>query len=136
MSHIMVPMVVMVFWSILVLVYGAGLRYQAILTKQVKMNYFKIFSGETPPERMVQAGNHIRNLYEVPVLFYAACLSVVALELDIPSFATLAWVFVIARLCHGVIHMTYNHVAHRLVAFVVSVGCVAAQWILIALNLS
>ena len=57
------------------------------------------------------------NLFEVPSLFYTAGVLYIALEMSDSVPVTLAWLFVIARLIHTGIHLSYNNVMHRLVVF-------------------
>ena len=47
----------------------------------------------------------------------------------------LAWAYVALRVVHSLIHLSYNHVYHRLAAFVVSNGVLAALWALAGLGL-
>ena len=83
----------------------------------------------------VQAADNFRNLFEVPVLFYA--LGAVALALKhTPYWLVLgAWGFVALRLVHSVIHCTYNKVMHRLAAFAAGFGLLVALWVSFYLSL-
>lgn len=78
----------------------------------------------------VQAADNFRNLFEVPVLFYA--LAAVALAThQTPScwLVVGAWAFVGLRVMHSLIHCTYNKVMHRLAAFLASFGLLVALWV-------
>lgn len=59
------------------------------------------------------AADNFRNLFELPVLFYAAVL--VAAQTGQVGTATLAlaWAFVLLRVAHSAIQCTYNKVIHR-----------------------
>jgi len=83
----------------------------------------------------VQAADNFRNLFEVPVLFYA--LGAVALAThQTPSWLVAgAWVFVALRVVHSFIHCTYNKVMHRLAVFLASFGLLAALWVSFFLSL-
>ena len=74
-----------------------------------------------------RAADNFRNLFEVPVLFYVA--TVVAHAIGAVDLATvvIAWIFVVLRYVHSVIHVTYNGVMHRFTAYVA--GCLAL-WLL------
>ena len=78
------------------------------------------------------AADNFRNLFETPVLFYAAVLTVYAAELTSPLYVTLAWVYVVLRLVHSAIHCTYNKVMHRLSVFMAAFLALSLIWGLIA----
>jgi len=45
----------------------------------------------------------------------------------------LAWAFVILRLIQAVIHLTYNNIFHRMMAYSAGFGVVLVMWTLLAL---
>ena len=76
--------------------------------------------AELLPMTVNSAFNNFRNLCELPVLFYAACLALAMLGVnDIPTLA-LAWAFVIGRGVHSAIHCTANIVKWRFYAYAAS----------------
>jgi hypothetical protein len=83
----------------------------------------------------VQAADNFRNLFEVPVLFYA--LGAVALAThQVPSWLVVgAWGFVALRAAHSFIHCTYNKVMHRLAVFLASFALLVALWVAFFLSL-
>jgi hypothetical protein len=78
------------------------------------------------------AADNFRNLFETPLLFYAAVLTIYAAELTSPLYVTLAWVYVVLRLVHSAIHCTYNNVMHRLSVFMAAFLALSLIWGLIA----
>jgi hypothetical protein len=44
----------------------------------------------------------------------------------------LAWAFVALRIAHSAVHLTYNHVVHRMRVFALSVLVLLTLWIWIA----
>ena len=68
------------------------------------------------------------NLLELPVLFYAACLTMLATNRYDAAMLTLAWVFVASRIAHSLIHLLYNNVLHRLIAFGVGAITLVIMW--------
>ena len=68
------------------------------------------------------------NLLEMPVLFYVICLMLfVSARVD-QTFLYLAWAYVGLRVVHSLVHVTYNNVYHRLVAFTLSNFAVIVMW--------
>ena len=76
----------------------------------------------------VQASDNFRNLFEVPVLFYALC-AVLASAQHVSSFFVIgAWVYVALRCIHSFIHLTYNRVMHRFAVYVLSTVILFVLW--------
>lgn len=104
-------------------------RIRAVKEADIKGGYFKTFLGETPPDYMQKPTRQWANLYELPVLFYVVCITLLVLKLDDPLYAQMAYAFVGFRLIQAFIHTTYNNVNHRLLAFFLGLLTVAAMWI-------
>lgn len=83
----------------------------------------------------VAAADNFRNLFEVPVLFFAALPALALLGAAGPAAVTLAWAFVALRALHSLIHLTYNRVVHRFVVYVLGTLSAFALWGLVALAL-
>ena len=84
----------------------------------------------------VTAADNFRNLFEIPVLFFAVCLALAVTDTVTPVQIALAWTFVALRAVHSLIHVTYNRVVHRFAAYVASSLCVFAMWALFAVSLA
>ena len=82
-----------------------------------------------------RASDNFRNLFEAPVLFYAAVLTIHSAQLTGTACLVLAWLFVAVRIVHSSIHCTYNRVMHRFAAFVTSLGVLWILWGVIAYDL-
>jgi len=78
------------------------------------------------------ASNNLKNLFEMPVLFYVAVLLSLVLLIQDRSLVLLAWGFVVARIAHSAIHCTYNNVTHRFIAYLVSCLFLLFIWIRLA----
>lgn len=83
----------------------------------------------------VAPADNFRNLFEVPVLFYAVCLALAVTGLVTPLQLALAWLFVLSRIAHSVIHVTYNLVMHRFAVYALGTLTVFAMWALFAMSL-
>ena len=129
------PMFAMVILIVFIFIYGLQLRVMAVKKGQVHPGYFKVFDprNQQIPERILQHKNHADNLFQVPVLFYAACI-VAMLSEPTDTMVFLAWGFVLLRVVHSFIHLTYNNVVHRLVAFVVSNILLMVLWVQVVIS--
>ncbi|HLU60937.1 MAG TPA: MAPEG family protein [Gammaproteobacteria bacterium] len=64
-----------------------------------------------------QVSDNFMNLFELPVIFYALCLTLYVTGLATMIEVVLAWLFVAARALHTFIHVSYNRVVHRFLAY-------------------
>ena len=123
------PMFFMVMLTFVILVFTLRIRLAPVRRGGVSLSYYSMFQGEETPDLVIKTRRNVANLFEVPVLFYAAGVLYVALEMSDSVPVTLACLFVIARLIHNVIHLSYNNVMHRLVVFGVGNLSVLGMWI-------
>lgn len=131
------PMFAMVVLTFIVTLYLVYVRVQAVRAHQVPLRYFRLNSSSVElPAQAAAAGRHYSNLFEVPLLFYVTCLVAMQVGLQGPTIVTLAWIFVISRIFHALIHLSYNKVAHRTLAFAIGVFCILIMWLLMALTLA
>ena len=125
------PMVAMIALTFAAAVYMLAGRIGAVRQGAIRMSYWRVQSGAEPPEAVLKAGRHYSNLFEMPVLFYAACVTALALDLQGGGLLALAWAFVAARVVHTLIHLGYNNVSHRLAAFMLANVALLGMWGLI-----
>jgi hypothetical protein len=76
----------------------------------------------------VQASDNFKNLFEVPVLFYALCAVLTLAQSVSPFFVVGAWLYVALRYVHSFIHLTYNRVIHRFAVYVLSTVILFILW--------
>jgi len=78
--------------------------------------------------KRVESSDNFKNLFEVPVLFYALCACLAASDQVTPFFVVAAWVFVALRALHSFIHVTYNQVMHRFYSYAAGTVLVFVMW--------
>lgn len=80
-----------------------------------------------------EAANYaLMNLFEMPVLFYALMGLVLALGLGDAVFVAGGWLYVVLRAAQALIHITYNTVLHRGLAYLTSTSLLFLMWIRLA----
>jgi hypothetical protein len=85
--------------------------------------------------KRVEAADNFKNLFEVPVLFYVLCACLAAIDQVTPFFVIGAWVFVLLRALHSVIHVTYNQVMHRFYTYAAGTVLLYVMWGVFAFRL-
>jgi hypothetical protein len=69
------------------------------------------------PEEVSYPANNFRNLFELPVLFYALCLYLYVTATAGTVDVIAAWLFLVFRIVHSAIHCTVNIVIMRFAAY-------------------
>ncbi len=75
-----------------------------------------------------RASDNLRNLFELPVLFYAGVLVAHATGATSATLLVLAWSFVALRIVHSVVHCGYHRVMHRFGVYVAGSVVLWAMW--------
>ena len=100
-----------------ILLFTLRIRLVSVRRGGVSLSYYSMFKGEEMPDLVIKTCRKLANHVAVPVLFYAEGILYAALEMSDSVPVAMAWLFVIARLIYTGIHLSYNNVMHRLVAF-------------------
>lgn len=127
-ASILVPMLAVVLLTFIGFVRMAAARGAAVKGGHDPA-YYKAHLGTPEPEATVAAVRHYGNLFELPTLFYAACLTAFVLPAVGPWTLIFAWAWVAARVLQSAVHMSYNNTTHRGGAFIVGVLFMAALWV-------
>lgn len=130
---ILLPLLTMVFLTFAVWVYLYALRIPE--SKQLKMNLDGLQTRTQADKHLTVSApvsDNLKNLFEMPVLFYVAALLAIVLLIQDVLLIRLAWAFVILRIVHSVVHCTYNRVMHRFIAYLASCLFLILMWIRLA----
>jgi hypothetical protein len=76
--------------------------------------------------------DNLKNLFEVPVLFYTGVLLSMILMIQDSLLVQLSWGYVALRFVHSLVHCTYNRVMHRFIAYLASCLVLMLLWVRIA----
>ena len=131
-ASILVPMLAIVLLTFIGFIRMAMMRGAAVKAGH-DPNYYKAHLGTPEPEATVAAVRHYGNLFELPTIFYAACLTAFVLPAVGMWTLIFAWVYVAARYVQSLIHLTSNNTSQRGGAFVLGVVCTIALWVNIGL---
>jgi hypothetical protein len=76
--------------------------------------------GASLPAHINNASNNLKNLFEMPVVFYAVCAILLMTQRVDTLFLNAAWTYVGLRALHSLIHCTLNTVKFRFTAYFLS----------------
>ena len=97
--------------------------------------YFKTFEGEKPPRYVLQADQHLVNLFEAPMLFFVAGILSISLDTVDEYMLLFATFYVTTRVIHAYISLTNNRLLWRARIFILSSLILLIMWIwLVYLN--
>lgn len=81
------------------------------------------------PPQVSNPSDNLKNLFEMPTVFYAIVLYLYATsQVDTP-YVLAAWVFFVFRTLHSAVHCSFNFIPLRFVLYVISAG---ALWFMVA----
>lgn len=126
---ILYPMAALVMWTFAVVALVLIVRIRA--GRQGRITIRDLSLGESPqvPADVALLNRNFMNLLEMPVLFYVACLTLYVTKTADGTAVILAWLYVALRLCHSLVHITYNNVVHRASAYAASTVVLLVLWV-------
>ena len=117
---ILLPVLTLAFWTFIIFAIMAPARFYFLRMKHPQTAaHTKNLKGLLPPwtERVADNYNH---LFEQPVAFYVITLSIAVLNNIEPLMIQLAWAYVVLRVLHSIVQITFNFVPLRFTLFVTS----------------
>ena len=125
---ILFPMIALATLTFAVLLLIPVRRFRAGIAGQIRYDDFKFGESERVPPEVSIPNRNMMNLLELPMLFYVACLITLVIGRVDEYALALAWLYVGLRVVHSIIHVTYNRVRHRLIAFTLSNVVLVMFW--------
>jgi hypothetical protein len=106
------PVIVQVLMTLLIYVRLIKVKIRELKAGRVDMERRGIHE-DAWGESVMLINNNIRNQFELPVLFYVACVVLWALEAVGILALVAAWLFVLSRIAHTWVHLTSNYIPNR-----------------------
>jgi hypothetical protein len=135
-NEILYPMVALAALTFCVLLLIPIARFRAAGRGQVTARDFRYGESANVPGEVTLPNRNMMNLLELPMLFYVACLAFYVTGTVDTRAVYLAWAYVALRALHSLIHLTYNNVFHRLIAYAASNFALIALWVRWALAIA
>jgi hypothetical protein len=129
------PVFALAAWTLAVLLRVAFVRLSAAWRREVQPGDFRLGESPSVPASISLPNRNYMNLLELPVLFYVVCVIAYVTATANTLVVDLAWLYVLLRVVHSLIHLAYNNVVHRLAAFAASNFVLVGIWVLVGLAL-
>ena len=122
MTSLLMPAVVLMLITILVWVNMFIRRIVAVKAGGLEMQEYPTSEkfNAVLSDRAQAPANCYKNLFEVPIIFYALTTFVMLTAVGDAMFIKMAWAFVGLRAVQACVHCTYNRVMHRFYAYFAS----------------
>lgn len=133
---ILCPLFALAAWTFLVLLLIPFVRVQSVRRREIRPNDFKYGESQAVPPSVSIPNRNYMNLLEMPLLFYVVCLVLYVTAGASRLAIFVAWSYVALRIIHSLIHLTYNHVLHRLSAFTLSNAALVSLWVIAGVHVA
>lgn len=126
------PMAFYVFYIGLSFIGVFLFRLKGARAREYSPKYYKNYADKSlVPNKYIIIERHVDNQFQMPMLFLITCTVLIALDRANSTQVLLAWLFIISRMIHSYVHLTYNHVIHRAIVYGVGLLIVMSQWAVI-----
>jgi hypothetical protein len=130
--EILYPLVALAAWTFLVLLLIPFVRVRSVQRREIGPNDFKYGESPAVPPSVSIPNRNYMNLLELPMLFYVVCMVLYITAGSSRLAVCIAWSYVVLRVVHSLIHLSYNGVIHRLSAFALSNAALISLWAIAA----
>ena len=76
--------------------------------------------AQLSPSEVANPSDNLKNLFEIPVLFYALVLYLFVSQQVDTTYITAAWIFVVFRALHSAVHCTFNLIMLRFYLYLIA----------------
>ncbi len=95
-------------------------RFSAAKNQEIHYHAFRTMDLAGANEGVITASRNFDNLFQMPLLFFVAVLTILHFQLADFIFVVLSASYVALRLLHSLVHVTSNHVRKRFNLFLSS----------------
>ena len=120
---LLTPVFVLILWTFIIFLIMSYGRTRFMKDPQ-DAAHTKDLKG-TLPAWVERTGDNYNHLFEQPVAFYVVTLAIALINSIDPLMMQLAWTFVILRIIHSLVQLTFNLVLVRFMIFLIG-------WLIIA----
>jgi hypothetical protein len=120
------PFFATIFLTLLVWVYMYIRRISFIIGRKISQQDLAVPGtlAQISPPNVSNPSDNLKNLFEIPVLFYALVLYLFITKQVDTVYVNAAWVFVVFRILHSAVHCTFNLVILRFYLYLFATSAV------------
>lgn len=123
------PFIAMMLLTMVVWIYMYWQRLRFIFSSELRATDMTpaVLARVSPP-KVSNPSDNLKNLFELPTVFYALALCLYATQGVDSNFVVLSWGFFALRVMHSIVHCTFNYIPLRFALYVVSS---LALWVMV-----
>jgi hypothetical protein len=123
------PFLATMLLTVVVWIYMYGRRLPFIFSRGLDPKQMTpVELARLSPPQVSAPSDNLKNLFELPTVFYAVVLYVYVTHQVDAAYVSAAWGFFLFRVLHSVVHCTFNFIPLRFVLYVISAG---ALWFIV-----
>ena len=126
-SPILVPVVALVAWSLVIMLWMTASRLPAMKRAGIDINTLVGGRGQNlegvVPDKVQWVSHNYSHLMEQPTLFYAIAITLALMDMGSGINYWLAWGYVGLRILHSLVQATVNVVRYRFLVFLLASLC-------------
>jgi hypothetical protein len=135
-TAILVPFVGTMLLTLVVWIYMYARRIPFILrSKMSPQQLTPLELARVSPPQVSNPSDNLKNLFELPTLFYAVVLYVHVTNQVDTAYVVAAWVFFALRVAHSAVHCTFNFIPLRFWLYAISAAALWFMVVRVALSL-
>lgn len=120
-TAIFVPFVGTMMLTFIVWFYMYSRRLQFVLSRKLSSRQMtRQELDRVSPAGVANPSDNLKNLFELPTVFYAVVLYLYATSQVDGYYVLAAWIFFVFRILHSVVHCSFNFVPLRFFLYVIS----------------
>jgi hypothetical protein len=128
-SVIFQPFVATMLLTLVVWLYMYGRRLSFIFSNGLDPKHMTPLElTRLSPAQVSNPSDNLKNLFELPTVFYAVILYIYATSQVDAAYVEAAWGFFVFRALHSAVHCTFNFIPLRFALYVISAG---ALWFMV-----
>jgi len=133
-QSVLLPLFVQVALTFVLLIWMGRSRIPLVQSGQVKPRDIALGQPNWP-DGTTQISNAYHNQFQLPVLFYLlTVLAWITRQADL-LFVVMAWLFVLLRIGHALVHTTSNRLSRRFFVFSAGLIVLLIMWIIFAVRI-
>jgi hypothetical protein len=131
---LIIPLLVQVALTFVVWTWMLLSRIESMRRNKVSFQSLTTREGQERLSDVMKVSDNFENQFEIPVLFYALLVTLMFTYHSDATYLICAWLFVLTRAIHAIIHCTVNNVALRFTAHFLGSAILGAMWVRFAIQ--
>ncbi len=131
---LIIPLLVQVALTFVVWTWMLLSRVESMRRNKVSFQSLTTREGQERLSDVMKVSDNFENQFEIPVLFYALLVTLMFTYHSDATYLICAWLFVLTRAIHAIIHCTVNNVALRFTAHFLGSAILGAMWVRFAIQ--